>query len=248
MFATYWRNIIGEVQFNLPGVFLQNPTTAVNAQLWTLPYELLCYASLSALALFGIARDRRAFLAATILAILVNFAWSGLLHQTVRTTTVGYAVLVEAFLLGVCFYLYRDRVPLNRWLCALSILGSWLCFTVPLGDNFAAIPATYLVVYLGLLNPPRIKLVSSGDYSYGIFLYGYPIQQTTYSLFPGTPWPVQLAVSFIGIFALAAFSWWCVEAPALKLRPYLYNFEARAFVWINRLPFGTFLTRAPASR
>lgn len=43
-FWRYFGNIIGEVTFELPGVFLTNPWPAlVNANLWTLPPEFGCY-------------------------------------------------------------------------------------------------------------------------------------------------------------------------------------------------------------
>jgi peptidoglycan/LPS O-acetylase OafA/YrhL len=55
---------------------------------------------------------------------------------------------------------------------------------VPNGDYLIAFPVAYMTIYLGLLNPGRQKLLLSGDYSYGIFLYGYPIQQAVAAFGP----------------------------------------------------------------
>ncbi len=42
-FYVYWLNIIGEIHFQLPGLFLDNPDPGrVNLQLWTIPLELKC--------------------------------------------------------------------------------------------------------------------------------------------------------------------------------------------------------------
>src|SRR5215468_2964959 len=54
---TYFLNIVGDVQFTLPGVFYSNPHAGVvNQQLWTVPWELDCYILLAVLALVGIVR------------------------------------------------------------------------------------------------------------------------------------------------------------------------------------------------
>ena len=43
VFQSYALNMLGIVHYYLPGVFLGNPAQQVNAQLWTLPFELKCY-------------------------------------------------------------------------------------------------------------------------------------------------------------------------------------------------------------
>ena len=50
----YFLNIVGDIQYELPGVFLHNPMPdVVNAQLWTVPYELWCYVVLALLAVLA---------------------------------------------------------------------------------------------------------------------------------------------------------------------------------------------------
>ena len=54
LFLRYLLNIFGVVHFYLPGVFENNPNPrVVNGQLWTVPIELLCYVTLTALVLLG---------------------------------------------------------------------------------------------------------------------------------------------------------------------------------------------------
>ena len=50
----YLTNIVGLMNFKLPGVFKSNTTDAVNLSLWTVPYEMVCYGIMSALIIFGI--------------------------------------------------------------------------------------------------------------------------------------------------------------------------------------------------
>jgi peptidoglycan/LPS O-acetylase OafA/YrhL len=86
--------------------------------------------------------------------------------------------------------------------------------------NVLVTPAlVYLTAYLGVSDLPELPLFNRGDYSYGIYLYGYPLQQTIVAL-----WPYQgnvfllfvLSVPLITAFAM--FSWHAIEYPILKLR------------------------------
>jgi peptidoglycan/LPS O-acetylase OafA/YrhL len=59
LFSHYFLNIIGDIHYHLPGLFNKNPVgSKVNSQLWTIPFELLCYISLAFIAFLGIAARR----------------------------------------------------------------------------------------------------------------------------------------------------------------------------------------------
>lgn len=246
VFHRYFFNLIGHVQFVLPGVFVDNPTHVVNGQLWTLPWELLCYATLTILAFLNLVRYRWLLLTAVILLCVTVPFRDGLdaMAQTNQATTPTTVMLLETFLLGVCAYQFRDKIKLSATVFWLSLISASALFLLPGGDYLAVFPVTYVTVYLGLLNPRRAKLIESGDYSYGVFLYGYPIQQTSVVLF-GASALVNVVTSSIAVAALAAFSWWCVEKPALKLRPRLFRFEAWMTEFLLKLPFGHHLVQPP---
>jgi hypothetical protein len=66
-------------------------------------------------------------------------------------------------------------------------------------------------VYLGLLNLPRTVAILGADYSYGLFLYGYPIQQAVAASGAwGQVWGINL-------FATVG-DWPAARAPILALR------------------------------
>src|SRR5258708_26784993 len=55
----YFYNLIGHVQFSLPGVFASNPfPDQVNSQLWTIPPELKCYILMGLMSLLLVFRSR----------------------------------------------------------------------------------------------------------------------------------------------------------------------------------------------
>lgn len=54
LFLSYLLNVFGDIHYFLPGVFANNPRPdVVNMQLWTVPFELLCYVTLTALVVAG---------------------------------------------------------------------------------------------------------------------------------------------------------------------------------------------------
>ena len=132
------------------------------------------------------------------------------------------------FVTGMLLYRCRDRIPHRRRLCILSIVIAAILLAVPpYGDGFIALPIAYLAAYVGVMNPPRHRYVLSGDYSYGIFLYGYPIQQIVASVPAWQHWYVNLAISVPCICLMAVLSWWLVEKPCLAQRGHLKRLEDR---------------------
>ena len=88
------------------------------------------------------------------------------------------------------------------------------------GHNYWGAPfAAYATVYLGLLKAPKIPVLMRGDYSYGLYLFAFPMQQLHAYLFPDARdwyWNALFATA-LGL-AYAAFSWHCVEKPILNRR------------------------------
>jgi peptidoglycan/LPS O-acetylase OafA/YrhL len=78
---------------------------------------------------------------------------------------------------------------------------------------------SYLVLYLAFL-PGRLNgFGRRGDFSYGIYLYGFPLQQTATALMGGwMPWWMNAAAGFCLALLAAALSWHLVEKPALSLK------------------------------
>jgi peptidoglycan/LPS O-acetylase OafA/YrhL len=231
-FFTYLLNITGDVHYTLPGVFLTNPFPfRVNNQLWTVPYELGCYTTLSVLVLLGIKRFRIIAPAAAVASVLI-FVAARLLKNHGQFVPFEGAVsgplLITFFLAGLSVFLYRNDLPFNKFLFwASAALSIALLGVIPYGDCLAALPVAYLTVYLGLLNPPRNFVIGGADYSYGIYLYSFVVQQTISDILPWSrAWYLNIAISLPLSIAIAAFSWHVIEKPALQLRKKLARVEA----------------------
>ncbi|WP_020180161.1 acyltransferase [Methylopila sp. M107] len=237
LFAKYFLNIAGWIHYELPGVFASNPQpNIVNGSLWTVPHELSCYALLALFMIFGLHRSRRFLLLAAVGLyavgvltpfLVAHFPGSSIVELMNRMfVTRGAAKLVPIFLLGMAVYKYRDVLPFRRSYgvgamlvyFGVSAFGSPDWMNTPAFAAFSGPLLAYAVVVAGLT--PELKLKSiNGDYSYGIYLYGFPLQQTLLALNPGmTDVTLFFLMSLAASAAMAALSWHYIEKPVMRLR------------------------------
>lgn len=227
----YFQNIIGRIHYFLPGVFSGNPyPNVVNGQLWTIPHELDCYLALAMAAALGLVRRRWLFLVliVAVQALLVaDVIRDSAAIPAVDADAVSGRVLVMAFLAGVTLHRFGDVIPMRGWLCVAAALASVTLLSLPLGDEFVAFPVAYATVWLGLQSPKANFIVKFGDLSYGIYLYGFAVQQLVASLGTWTHhWYINAALSLPIVCGIAWLSWTFVEKPALGLRRHLTIFDS----------------------
>ena len=241
---SYFGNLIGFVHYKLPGVFTQNPSNLVNWSLWTVPFEIGCYAIMSAFIIFGMLKRPKTLVWMVMIYTLAGIGISRLYLSA--DTPIGDisdglltgrgSRLFVSFVLGIVAYLYRERIPYDRRLLGLAFAicliasllkpAGWLSF--PLLNSVLCVPLTYIMIFIGCTRIPRLPIYGTGDYSYGIYLYGLPIQQAIRAALPSlTSGYTNFIISVIPITVFAAFSWWCLEKPILKLRK-RFSFVARA--------------------
>ena len=199
----------------------------VNESCWTIQYEALCYLIVP-LSLLGFKKRK-----STLLVVFVIF-YLVLLLQTFNVITFvdntknlillypsEVPKLLSFFLSGACCYFYRHYIPRNIYLASLSftliiVASVWF----PLINLVLPFAGTYLLFYLAY--HPYIQLHSwakKGDFSYGLYLYGWPLQQLVMYFF-AKHINVQglFLIAFPIAFLAAYFSWHIVEKPFLKLK------------------------------
>lgn len=225
----YLGNSVGMVAFTLPGVFADNPNAGnVNGSLWTVPHEIACYLMMAVLIYFRLARHWQALLA-IFLSIVAHafFTWAvpeSLFEGTIFTALysihfVQGAKIIPFFLLGSILYLLRDRIPYDHRLAALAflvVLGIGMIGPAewrksPLLWLLSAPCFVYLVVWAGLTRLPKPHIFGGGDFSYGIYLWHFPILQTLILTLHLRNWWSVALVGALPILAVAALSWRHVE-------------------------------------
>lgn len=77
----------------------------------------------------------------------------------------------------------------------------------------------FLVLSFGFSDAKALKLFNKFDYSYGFYIYAFPIQQTIIYLYPKISMPLYLLSTFTITMIFAALSWHFVEKPFLEFKP-----------------------------
>jgi peptidoglycan/LPS O-acetylase OafA/YrhL len=211
------------IEYLLPGVFAGNPWPgAVNGSLWTLPGEVRCYIALLAAWIAARWLDRRrtglAFRAIVAVAWALLLAWhlASLRHVPLEDSQ---ARLPWMFSTGAAAYLLRDHIRLSWKAFGAAAIA---LATATLNPTAFAIVYTAVLPYLMLClaylpGGAVLRFNRLGDYSYGTYIYAYPVQQSLLALRPGMGPLELLALSLVATLALAVVSWHVVESPALGL-------------------------------
>ncbi len=223
-FSTYdtWDFLIANLLVNtdhnsLPGVWFTggNIGDIVNGPLWSLPVEMVMYLLVAALGQF---RLLRLPVLAALTALGMVCLWFDTATYYEFIGSVGW--MLAFFVVGMALHLLRERGIFNGRLALLALAG--LVLSVPLGAFVLLFPifGGYLVLYLAL-NPslPVIPAARFGDLSYGLYIYGWPVEQTVLYLRPETGWPALFCIALPVTAAVAFLSWHLVEKRALAWKP-----------------------------
>lgn len=224
------RNILlYPVTYALPGVFGGLPfPDVVNGSLWTLRLEFSCYLLTPVLWLFVRRRRSFALLAAAAAALL--FAMCVAAGPRLPPMALIGARNLYLFLAGAALYAYRAEPWTRSW---LSVAASGVTVVAAAfasrawGPLVASLALPLLVVAFAQKPLARISSFSRyGDYSYGVYIYAFPVQQTLMLVFgPEIGVPAFVGLTLLCVAPLAAASWLLVEKPALDLKA---RFRSRA--------------------
>lgn len=210
----------------LPGAFAHVPFAGViNGSLWTLRYELRIYALL-ALCWFVVRRWRpaaapldtaRAFGRVVVVLAVGLLVASEALHLDGRRS--DFVALGAMFFQGAALFVLRRSVAIGwRVLAALAAACGLAALVSPLA--FGAVYRCCLplvALHLGFLpGGPLRRYNRLGDYSYGIYIAAFPVQQMLMARHPGLGPLALAAAAALPTLALAVLSWRLVEARALS--------------------------------
>ena len=216
------RNVtLAKLQYDLPGVFLDHPyPRAINGSLWTLIHEVVCYFGVFLAGILGALRSKR-FFALLCSAYFAAYFATGFapLADVLPSKLAAFRMLSYPFVIGMMLYVWRDRVVLS-WLVAAALAaaaavlhGTWLFQPLFV---LAIAYATFVLAYRpgGFVR----RYNDLGDFSYGMYVFAFPVQQAAIALAgPMTP-AMNMAVAFPVTLLLAIISWHVVEKPALDRR------------------------------
>lgn len=211
---------------SIPVALDQVPYHSVaNGSLWTLPFEVRLYLGLGLLWLA--ARSLRAAGRfptfehwVTLTAFVMMLVY--LVHADPSLWNLRFSTF---FCCGVAAYVHRSHIHLRVDLflvCAVALAISaynrtafYIVYDLVLG---------YLILFVVFARLPVFRFYNRlGDYSYGMYIYAFPVQQFIAKLIPGiTAWQM-LPLSFGITLIFAVGSWHLIEMPALRRKPRVHD-------------------------
>jgi peptidoglycan/LPS O-acetylase OafA/YrhL len=194
---------LASIEHRISGAFAGNPyPEVVNGPLWSLFYEVAAYSICMVFVQLGLHRRK------TLLFLLILFPLGlSLIDALLPYRLSTFAPLFLCFAAGMAAYVFRHRIVLRPFL-ALGLLPVVFVAPWPVG-----VPVISYAMLALSLTAPALRL--PGDYSYGFYIYGWPVAQTVAYLVPGIS-PAELAaLSLVATAPAAIASWHFVERPSL---------------------------------
>ncbi len=221
-----WWNFLSHAMqlqmFDTKAIFTTNPLpNVINGSLWSIPFEFWCYLGVLFLGLARMLKGCR-WVVLLFLTVVACHAWidyrhwlpGGMLLGRIFGFPLSWVRVLPFFLGGMFLALAEERVELRP---SFAVVSSLL---LVVATPFAYVPlivypifGSYLLLYVAL--SPRtlyLNLGRWGDFSYGTYLYAFPIQQLIVhaSNRPVTPLQLFFLATPLSIGA-GIVSWFLIE-------------------------------------
>ena len=132
-----------------------------------------------------------------------------------------YSILlfICTFAMGSLLYHFRKLIPVSGFIAILLFLNIPVLEGSIIYPLYYSFTIAYCVLVLAYLPKGYIRRYNRiGDYSYGLYIYAFPIQQLIVLLNPDINFSAMLVSSTVLSFVFAALSWHFVEQPIIKNR------------------------------
>ena len=211
---------------HLPHVFDDNPVrSAINGSLWTMPWEVRMYFLLVAIGLIAKLTQWR------------DGVWKGLIVLALAVFTATFFInhyaaisfmkddralrLGMMFFVGATYFAFKEKIYIGRAtgyasaaLVALAIIGGEQVF-LPIYTLLIG----YIALHLAYLPSGKIRSFNKfGDYSYGVYIYAFPIQQSIVALSPKSTGITLFFTALPFVFLFSILSWHVIEKRSLRLK------------------------------
>jgi len=215
----------------VPPSFAGLPYPDLNGAMWTIQYEFLCYTLVAVVGVIGLAGSRALWLVLLVAAIIASFfpdtfmALKGgdKVRWLICDEPPSFIRFMTFFSAGALFYLNRARITLHgKWALPLAVLCFVALFRFDTGKIVLPIAGAYVLFWLAFKPLPANALsrfCAKRDLSYGVYLYGWPGQQSLlFLLRPISPYLLYLPAAVVALVC-GALSWVLIEQRFLRLKP-----------------------------
>ena len=221
--SKYFQNIFLHISYYLPGVFEYNHVpNAVNGSLWSLPVEFFMYI------LVAIFAQSKRYIKYIVLIAFIVFSYVTVVWARITPNVVAiYGTdLRQIFIDGTFFWagatMYHWNIK-RYFSFETFVIGLIFLVFIYQWHNLYAIFSLgivpFLVLSFGFSNAHFLSIFNKADYSYGFYIYAFPVQQSIIYLFQEISLFWYLISSFVITMLFAVMSWHFIEKPMMSFKP-----------------------------
>lgn len=225
--------MIDDFQWKLTGVF-SDSIHGLNGSIWTLPYECLCYIYLAIFFGLGFLRHRITanifFSIAIGVALIMPQYLPGFFAGDPKTSW-----FPGLFALGALAATNKDLIPVSLGHAVLLWLLAYVLKNTASFQFVFYVALFYTIIFVASRPFVVNSLKLPFDASYGVYIYGYMIQQCLHFTFPSMGIHGNQAwASLIAIF-IGFGSWYLVEKPFIMFGERISQWNPAMLSW-TKLP------------
>lgn len=204
------ENIKLNTVFVLPGVFNSNPFAgSVNGSLWTIPLEVIAYIILLGLFILGVLKSKILSIVVFLLILLDPFIFDHFIFKSFAGSK-DLNLFTPCFAFGCILAVLKEEVRINFWVVSAPWIMFALFLTSAYANYFLFLSFFLSILYLSSFKI-MLKIKPKSDFSYGVYLWGFTVQQMMKNLFPKTSTEFNQISSLILSLILGYISWHLIE-------------------------------------
>lgn len=186
-----------------------------NGSLWTLKWEFACYVAVFLVGMCGLLAKR--WFSVALFVLLWTFCAFGAVHFPEHGTVDDFSRLALMYVSGVLLYNFARWVPVAPSLVVLSGAAALTAgIFAPDYRLVGSLPLAYSLIAFGaIVTTPALRF--QNDISYGMYVYGFPVEQLLAHtvMVSKAPWLFSL-VAIATTLPFACLSWYILEKPVLN--------------------------------
>lgn len=214
-------NLLMDLRFELPGVFDGLRYSSVNGSLWTIPYEVGAYIILLSLFLLGFHKKTVLVFVLLFLLCIDPFLENRLIFSW-RDASAGADDFGPCFAFGALLAVLKDRVVVGlNWVVGFFVL--FLVFNRAEYSKYLFYASLFFAILYIFSRSFVLRFRLPVDISYGVYLWGWPVQQILVYSFPEMGVQVhRVSAIFLACF-MGIFSWYLIEKPGIRFGGFVYK-------------------------
>lgn len=214
VFSYVARGLKLTTEYYLPGVISGSGSVVINGALWSIYYEVAAYVVLLTLFLLGVLKSPIVSLILFIAVVVDSVLSEKFLFVNIWNNP-EVTQLAPCFAVGVLAALFKQRIPINFHVALGFVLLYGLFRKHTYNYYFFYLCVFYVVVYLSSLDV-FLRIKSRTDISYGMYLWGWPVQKIVFVYLSSYGLLANQVVSVVLTAVMGFVSWHLIEKQGIR--------------------------------